>query len=203
MMVQKHAMAQTSVLDEEVKFTDLYQRYATRIFQYVLCRIHNEELAKDITQDTFEKAWRVRSSIIADSVSGWLYTIAYHTMIDYIRHNQRAISLEVHANQHADEMISGIDIQEQYLCASAVTTTLRHLTQRYREVLYFNIVAGYTPQEYMHHFGYTLSTARTTLARARKAFRRNYNRNNPQEEDIRSRRASSEEEKKDVVGQRR
>ena len=67
-------------------FETLFKKYQTPIFSLV-CRMVRGEDAYDITQDVFIKALRAIPSFRGDSkVSTWLYTIARHTCLNYIRH---------------------------------------------------------------------------------------------------------------------
>jgi RNA polymerase sigma-70 factor (ECF subfamily) len=65
---------------------DLYELYYKEIFHYLLQRVRQKELAQDLTQDTFIKAFNGLSSFQgSSSVKTWLYTIAHHTFINWYR----------------------------------------------------------------------------------------------------------------------
>lgn len=63
--------------------------YADGLYRFVLKNIKDIETARDIVQDTFEKLWNKVSEVDSLKVKSYLYTTAYHTLIDVIRKEQR------------------------------------------------------------------------------------------------------------------
>ncbi len=63
--------------------------YADGVYRFVLKNIKNEDKAKDIVQDTFEKLWIKAETVSYSKVKSYIFTSAYHTMIDYIRKDKR------------------------------------------------------------------------------------------------------------------
>ncbi|MFO0764556.1 MAG: RNA polymerase sigma factor [Patescibacteria group bacterium] len=68
-------------------FTAFYQKNVQRVFRYVLFRVScNQEVAEDLTQDIFLKAYKAFGSYdAARSGSSWIYTIAKNTLIDWYK----------------------------------------------------------------------------------------------------------------------
>jgi RNA polymerase sigma-70 factor (ECF subfamily) len=88
------------------------EKFADNIFRYVLRNIRNSEKAKDIVQDTFEKLWIKVDTVSYDKARSYLFTTAYHTMIDILRKDKNTANMdEVRANNYShSEQYS--DIQE-------------------------------------------------------------------------------------------
>jgi RNA polymerase sigma-70 factor (ECF subfamily) len=63
--------------------------YADAIFRFILKNIRNEEKARDIVQDTYEKLWMKVNDVSSGKVRSYLFTTAYHTMIDMYRKDKR------------------------------------------------------------------------------------------------------------------
>ena len=67
-------------------FEALFRKYQTPIFNLVTRMVRGEE-AYDLTQDVFLKALKAMGSFRGDAkFSTWLFTIARHTCLNYIRH---------------------------------------------------------------------------------------------------------------------
>lgn len=63
--------------------------YADGMFRFILKNIKDEDKARDIVQDSFEKLWRNIENVNNQKVKSYLFTTAYHTMIDLIRREKR------------------------------------------------------------------------------------------------------------------
>ena len=64
------------------------ETYSDNIYRFVLKNIRDTERAKDIVQDTFEKVWKNHSDISYLKVKSYLFSTAYHTLIDSIRRDK-------------------------------------------------------------------------------------------------------------------
>ena len=56
---------------------------------------------KDIVQGSFEKLWINREKVIVETAKSYLFTIAYHLMIDHTRKHKRMQYREVIDEGHA------------------------------------------------------------------------------------------------------
>jgi RNA polymerase sigma factor (sigma-70 family) len=63
--------------------------YADGVYRFILKNIRDEEKARDIVQDSFEKMWMKVSEVDHGKARSYLFTTAYHTMIDMIRRDSR------------------------------------------------------------------------------------------------------------------
>jgi RNA polymerase sigma factor (sigma-70 family) len=59
------------------------------VYRFILKNIRDEEAAQDIVQDAFEKMWSKFREISAGSAKSYLFTTAYHRMIDYTRKEKK------------------------------------------------------------------------------------------------------------------
>jgi len=83
--------------------------YSDNVFRFILKNIKDEERAHDIVQDSYEKLWRNSGNVNFDKVKSYLFTTAYHTMIDVLRKDKRQtymadhqIPEDVHDKQYSD-----------------------------------------------------------------------------------------------------
>jgi RNA polymerase sigma-70 factor, ECF subfamily len=71
-------------------FGALVVRYQDFIFTIVLRMVKQREIAEEIAQDSFVKAFECLESFEGKSkFSSWLYSIAYRTALDYLRKAKR------------------------------------------------------------------------------------------------------------------
>jgi len=77
----------------EREYNECVTRYADNVYRFILKNLRHEEDARDVVQGAFEKLWRNRQEVEAEKSKSYLFTIAYHQMIDHIRKVKR-ISLK-------------------------------------------------------------------------------------------------------------
>lgn len=68
--------------------------FSDGIYRFLLKNTRNRDLAKDLVQDSFMKLWIKRKDVNSKKSKSYLFSTAYHTMIDYIRKNARIIPLD-------------------------------------------------------------------------------------------------------------
>src|SRR2546421_12916306 len=74
-----------------LSFEELYAREYPRIFRRVLYLVKRPEMAQDLAQETFVKAWRAWPLASQENLSGWLCQIATRTALDALR-RERLVS---------------------------------------------------------------------------------------------------------------
>lgn len=77
------------------------EQYADGLYRFVLSNIKDAERAKDIVQDTFEKLWTKADTVDFNKAKSYLFTTAYHTLIDVLRKDSR--------HEFMDEMPNKMD----------------------------------------------------------------------------------------------
>lgn len=78
------------------------EAFADSVYRFILGNLKDEERASDIVQDSFERLWRNVAEIEFVVVKSWLFSTAYHIMIDILRKEKRMTKLEL---CHEKEMI--------------------------------------------------------------------------------------------------
>ena len=78
------------------------EEFADSVYRFIRGNLRDEERANDIVQDTYEKLWRHVSELEYTIVKSWLFSTAYHIMIDIIRKEKRMTNLDI---SHESEMI--------------------------------------------------------------------------------------------------
>ena len=91
----------------EQAFGQLYELYFEKIYKFIFYRVSQKEVAEDLAEDVFIKAWQNIRSVKEDSFSGWLYQIAKNRVIDYYRQKKITVDIEEISNVlESDENLS-------------------------------------------------------------------------------------------------
>ena len=76
----------------EENFLEAYDKYAPSIFRHIFFRVSDRNLAEDLTQETFFKAWRHvvgNKNREIENFKAFFYKIANNLIIDYYRRKSR------------------------------------------------------------------------------------------------------------------
>jgi RNA polymerase sigma-70 factor (ECF subfamily) len=83
--------------------------FSDRVYRFILKSIRDIHKAEDIVQDSYEKLWKNAENVSFEKVKSYLFTTAYHTMIDIIRKDKRSTYSEElklpeqsHENNYSD-----------------------------------------------------------------------------------------------------
>ena len=80
--------------DDYVSYNKLFDRYYGRLCQYVYSLLMDRNDAEDVVQELFLNLWKNRGRIeIKENVSGYLYRMAKHLALNFIRSKVQTGSL--------------------------------------------------------------------------------------------------------------
>ena len=71
------------------EYNKAVDQYADNLYRFVLKNLKDDHMSSDIVQDTYEKLWVKLENVSGLKVKTYLFTSAYHTMIDYIRKERK------------------------------------------------------------------------------------------------------------------
>jgi len=153
----------------------LYNAYKSRIYTFILRIVGEPEVADDVTQDVFTKAYHALHTLTKDHrVLPWLYRIANNAAIDHVRRRRRIKWLRVgDLLGHREEPTVG-DSQTAVPERDQVRAILAKMPVESVTALLLHALEGYTYREIAEIQGSTLPAVRSRIARARQAFRDAY-----------------------------
>jgi len=137
-------------------------QHSDGVFRFILKNIKDEDKARDIVQDSFEKLWRNVDNVNFLKVKSYLYTTAYRTMIDLIRREKRKEDfdqVDVSVYSHSQHYT---DLKEILDCA------LERLSDIQRSVVLLRDYEGYNYQEIAEITELSESQVKVYIYRARK-----------------------------------
>lgn len=141
--------------------------HADGVYRFVLKHIRDVDSAKDIVQDAFEKMWRKLDTIDGSKAKSYLFTTAYHTLVDFTRRNaKKATFEEVNFNEHYH--------QKQYTDVKEILNQgLEQLPEIQKTVLLLRDYEGYDYSEIGQITQLSESQVKVYIFRAR-TFLKNY-----------------------------
>jgi len=71
------------------------EEFSDSVYRFIRANLKDDDRSNDIVQDSYEKLWRNVTDIEYTVVKSWLFSTAYHAMIDIIRKEKRMTSLEI------------------------------------------------------------------------------------------------------------
>jgi RNA polymerase sigma-70 factor (ECF subfamily) len=70
-------------------YNDCVDNFADSVYRFIVKNIRHTEDAQDIVQSAFEKLWINREQVLPEKAKSYLFTVAYHQMIDHIRKSNK------------------------------------------------------------------------------------------------------------------
>ena len=152
-------------------YLELVGQHQSAILGFIWRRVGDRDLAEDLTQETFVKAWRALGRLeleeeAADRRRAWLYRIARNTVTDHLRRRARLrwLSLENVRLRSSSDPAGEATVKEP------VQRALAALEDEQREVLLLFNHLGFSAAEVGEVLGISAVAARKRRQRAKAAF---------------------------------
>ena len=149
---------------------DLMERYAERIFHYLVRSLQNEEDAADLAQETFVRIYQNRTKFDADKrFSTWLYAIARNVATDHLRRNHcTLLDIDEVTTQAEGELESDVERKDNLRRLAAL---LAALPPREAELIALKYGAGLTNRSIAQLTGLSEANVGTILHRVVRRLR--------------------------------
>ncbi len=128
---------------------DVYEVYAPRLRQYCYLRLGNRQAAEDCVQEVFFSICKALPTMEYQgerAFIGWMYTIAYHVVVTYIRRRNHRLDLSLTPDV---QLIDGksSDLARTICDREALRYALTHLTGDQLEVITLRFFGGLSTAE--------------------------------------------------------
>lgn len=162
----------------EKQFVEAYDQHSAAILRHIFFRVSDEQLAQDITQDTFFKAWRSVASgeKEIENFKSFLYKIANNLIIDHYRRKPRIpTSLEdVKDSDLATEAPQEKELDKK-IGFSVIEKHLNKLGDEYKQILLYRYVDDLSVKEISAITGKTPNNVSVMIHRGLKILKDNVN----------------------------
>lgn len=145
----------------EKEYNECVDNYADNVYRFILKNLRHEEDARDVVQTAFEKMWRNREEVDAAKSKSYLFTVAYHQMIDHIRKVKR-IQLKDEFND--ESKVQNRPVQN---LKKVLEEALGRLNETQRSLVMLKDYEGYSYEEIGKITGLNESQVKVYLHRAR------------------------------------
>jgi len=149
-------------VEEYNKSVDLF---SDGIYRFILKNLKDEDNAKDIVQDTYEKLWIRSSEVSFEKVKSYLFSTAYHTMIDKIRKEKRIVNSDYMEEDSYSHTESYSDLNE------VLNEAINRLPEVQRSVILLRDYEGYSYQEIAEITELSESQVKVYIYRGRMALK--------------------------------
>jgi RNA polymerase sigma-70 factor (ECF subfamily) len=140
------AFVRSAQSGDEQAFGRLYDIYFDRIYAFVFYRVHHKEVAEDISEEVFIKAWTRVKAVKAESFGGWLYSITRNTLIDHYRKQRETVDLSEIENliESDQDVIAETDLQ---INQKLLLEMIRKLTPEQQIIMKLKFLEGMETEE--------------------------------------------------------
>jgi RNA polymerase sigma-70 factor, ECF subfamily len=142
-------------------FEQLYQHHYHAVYTRLYSLTgRNHELAEDLTQETFLKAWRAFPSLTEGNVAAWLAQIARRTWIDDYRRRKAVPICSLEGNHIDSPVLTDEDARIDAQTRLATIPLILRL-----------VGADYRYEEIAQIVGLNINTLKSHITRARRELR--------------------------------
>lgn len=147
------------------EYNECVDQHADGVYRFILHNLRDEELARDIVQDSFEKMWLNVGNINAEKSKSYLFTTAYHTMLSKIRRDKKQGRWEEVDEQDHSHSRNYSDLKE------VLRDALSRLPEIQRTVVLLRDYEGYSYEEIGQITNLNESQVKVYIYRARLALK--------------------------------
>ena len=146
-------------------FEAIYRAHAPSVHKLVQRMVADEQNARELTQDTFVRAWeRLTSFKGQSSLRTWLHRVAVNIVLEHLRGARRDALRMI----DADESLAGRSDIGALDARMDVNAALARLPAGSRTVFVLHDIEGYSHEEIAEMTGIAQGTSRAQLFRARQ-----------------------------------
>ena len=149
----------------------LYAAHHSEIYAYLCRMVRDDELAADLTQDAFIKAYRAYDTLEdPNRARAWLYQIAGRTALDELR-RRKIVRFVPWTGESRGSAASAEDLFMRARLSGDLERALAKIPERQRQALLLSELNDMTGLELAEAMGVSHVAARALLTRGRESLR--------------------------------
>ncbi len=148
-----------------LQYNTCVNEYADAVYRFIVKHIRDNDKAQDIVQEAFTRLWEKVSDVKAEKAKTYLFTTAYHFMIDNIRRDKKQILTDFTPEMTGRAKNDFSDLSE------ILQQALHTLPEIQKSVIMLRDYEGYSYQEIGEITNLNESQVKVYIFRARKTLR--------------------------------
>lgn len=148
----------------------MYHKYADDIYRFIFVHVRDQQLAEDLTADTFTSAWKHIDTFEARHPRAWLYTIARNRITDHWRKKQ-TVPIEEAAEIESEAALPD-EVLDSKIQAKRTIKAVMRLPQDMKSVIVLRFMQGYSVRQTAEALNLTESNVRVVQYRALKKLKK-------------------------------
>jgi RNA polymerase sigma-70 factor (ECF subfamily) len=159
-------------------FSEIYEQYIDKIYRFIFLKVNSQEVAQDLTSETFLRTWRKFSQGEGNPIKNpqaFLYQTARHLVIDYYREKGRGVVVSAELSALIDPRQ---DLEEKAILRSDLETirkALAELKEEQQDVIIWHYLDDLPISEVAKILDRTEEATRVLLHRALNSLREKVN----------------------------
>lgn len=143
---------------------EIYKMYSRRVFLFLMCKTNDEQLAEELTQETFFQAVQCIDRFEGNSsVLTWLCGIAKNVWLNYLKEHQEMLSIDNDVVEIADKKEVNVQWEQK-----EILQLIHNMSEPMREVMYLRLISNLSFAEIGEIIGKTENWTRVTFFRGKQ-----------------------------------
>jgi RNA polymerase sigma factor (sigma-70 family) len=143
------------------EFNQSVDLFSDAIYRFILKNMGDEDEARDVVQDTFEKVWLKASDVSFEKSKSYLFTTAYRLMLERIKKKKRVTSID------SSLRVVAVNSTPEFDLKKVLNEAVERLPEDQRAVILLRDYEGYSYQEIGEITGLNESQVKVYIFRAR------------------------------------
>lgn len=148
---------------------EVMEMYKTKIFNYLKVLLKDDEIAEELTQDTFVKVYFKAHTLRTDNLKSWIYTIATNLARSEFRKRKLRQVLSV-SDVNEVHFSTESKIEDEIMVEQLIST----LPEKYRIPLVMKEINNFSFIEIASIMKKPIGTIKTLVFRSKEYLRKNY-----------------------------
>lgn len=140
-------------------------KFSDDVYRFILKSINDKDVAKDIVQESYTRVWKNAADINFAKVKSYLFSTAYHIMIDWTRKEKRKESFDNISEAEYSHSRQYSDLKE------VLDEALNHIPEIQKNLILLRDYEGYSYKEIAEICSLNESQVKVYIFRGRKALK--------------------------------